>query len=238
MNKLTKQEIDLIKKTIDIAEANDIVDVRFAAGKIGGYSAENGVFILEDCQNSFSFPTLALSRLGVLKKRLSLVDNLSEYDLMYESNSKNVTKLIFKGKRTKLEFRCTDPDSLGKMPVKISDPIYFSFEMDDDTITVLSRVSMAMDTKTIALIGDKNERGLILRVEDENRDVLEHETESEVRWSDVCDVQQFNFVYSARKIARLIREAVQANFKTVNITKRGFMITQSKGITVYTVPEV
>lgn len=237
MNKLNKQDIEIISKAIDIAQANEIVDVLFQDSRIGGYSSEAGIFILQEMPAPFSFPPLALSRLDSLKKRLSLVDNLSDYEVFYEGDDKKITKLTFKSKRTKVEFRCIDPSRV-KAPTKVNDPVWFSFEMDAETLTVLNRVTTAMDVKTISLIGNKSKPSLLLKVEDENHDILEHETESKITWSSDATVDEFNFVYSTKKISRLIRDAVSANFKTVKITKRGFLITQSKGVTVYTVAEI
>jgi hypothetical protein len=237
MNKLSQQDIELIRKTIDIAHSNEITDISFKENRIGGYSSEVGIFILQEMPEKFSFPPLAVSRLDSLKKRLAMVDNLSHYDVFYDDDGKKITKLTFKSKRTKIEFRCIDPEKV-KFPVRVNDPVWFSFDMDAETLTVLNRVTTAMDTKTISLIGKKSTPGLLLKVEDENRDVLEHETESKITWNDDGSVDEFNFVYSTKKISRLIRDAVLANYRNVKITKRGFMITQSKGITVYTIAEL
>lgn len=237
MNKLLTKDIELIRRSIDIAQSNDITDISFKENRVGGYSSEAGIFILQELPDKFTFPPLALSRLDSLKKRLAMVDNLSDYDVFYDDDGKKITKLTFKSKRTKIEFRCIDPEKV-KSPAKVTDPVWFSFDMDADTLTVLNRVTAAMDTKTITLIGKKNIPGLLLKVEDENKDVLEHETESKIIWTDDGSINEFNFVYSTRKISRLIRDAVSANYRNVRITKRGFMITQSKGVTVYTVAEL
>lgn len=237
MNKLSPNDIELIRRSIDIAQSNEITDISFKENRVGGYSSEAGIFILQELPNKFTFPPLALSRLDSLKKRLAMVDNLSDYDVFYDDDGKKITKLTFKSKRTKIEFRCIDPEKV-KSPSKVTDPVWFSFDMDADTLTVLNRVTAAMDTKTITLIGKKSTPGLLLKVEDENRDILEHETESTITWTDDGSINEFNFVYSTKKISRLIRDAVAANYSNVRITKRGFMITQSKGVTVYTVAEI
>lgn len=237
MNKLLPQDIELIRRSIDIAQSNEISDISFKENKVGGYSSEAGIFILQELPDKFTFPPLALSRLDALKKRLAMVDNLSDYDVFYDDDGKKITKLTFKSKRTKIEFRCIDPEKV-KSPSKVTDPVWFSFDMDAETLTVLNRVTAAMDTKTITLIGKKTTPGLLLKVEDDNRDILEHETESKITWTDDGSINEFNFVYSTKKISRLIRDAVSANYRNVRITKRGFMITQSKGVTVYTVAEL
>lgn len=237
MKKLNKNSIDLIRRAIDIATTNDITNIKFKDGKIAGYSAENGIFILQDTGEQFDFPPLALSRLDTLKKRLSLVDNLSDYEVIYDDDSEKIIKLTFKNKRTKVEFRCADPESV-KSPSKVNDPVWYSFDMDDETLIVLNKITTAMDTKTVSLIGKKTEDNLLLKVQDENGDILEHKTDSKLSWYDEGLVDEFNFVFSSKRIARLIKDAVSANFKTVKITKRGFLITHSKGLTVYTISEV
>lgn len=239
MNKIGKNTLELIKKTIDIAEANDIENIIFANKKIRGHSIENGIFILQELDQDFEFPPLALSRLPTLKKRLALVDNITDYEAFYVCDPQNtkVVQLILKSKRTKIEFRCANPESV-KSPVKVTDPIFYSFDMDADTVTVLNRVTAAMGAEVVTLYGNKNSKNLLIKVQDDNKDVLEHTTESNIVWSAECDTDQFSFVYSSKKIARLLRDSVVSNFKTVKISKKGFLITPSKGITVYTIAEV
>jgi hypothetical protein len=239
MNKISKATLALIKRTIDIAEANDIEHVLFANKKIRGHSIENGIFILQEVEEEFEFPPLALTRLSTLKKRLALVDNITEYDAFYvnDPTGAKVVQLILKSKRTKIEFRCANPDNV-RCPIRVSDPVFYTFDMDADTVTVLNRVTSAMGAEVVAFYGNKSQPNLLIKVQDNNKDLLEHTTESPIIWDQECDTEEFNFIYSSKKIARLLRDSVASNYKTVKITRKGMLITPSNGINVYTVAEV
>jgi hypothetical protein len=239
MNKISKNTLALIKRTIDIADANDIEHILFANKKIRGHSIENGIFILQEVDQEFEFPPLALTRLATLKKRLALVDNITEYEAFYVNDPTDVrvVQLILKSKRTKIEFRCANPDGV-RCPIKVSDPVFYSFDMDADTVTVLNRVTSAMGSEVVTFYGNKKEPNLLIKVQDNNKDVLEHMTESPISWDDDCDTEEFSFIYSSKKVARLLRDSVASNFKTVKITRKGLLITPSNGINVYTVAEI
>jgi len=239
MNKISKQSLELIKKTIEIADMNDIESVIFANKKIRGHSIENGIFILQEVDDDFEFPPLALSRLQTLRKRLALVDNITEYDAFFINDPTNirVNQLLFKSKRTKIEFRCANPDNI-KCPSNVKDPVLYSFDMDIDTVTVLNRVTGAMGAEIITFYGNKNSPNLLIKVKDNSGDTLEHMTESHITWDADCDTDEFSFIYTSKKIARLLKDSVSSNFKTVKITRKGLLITPSRGISVYTVPEI
>lgn len=239
MNKITKTTLALIKRAIDIADANDIEHILFANKKIRGHSIESGIFILQEVDQDFEFPPLALTRLSTLKKRLALVDNITDYEAFYvnDATDTRVNQLILKSKRTKIEFRCANPDNI-RCPVKVSDPVFYSFDMDADTVTVLNRVTSAMGSEVVAFYGNRKEPNLLIKVQDNNKDVLEHMTESAITWDAACDTEEFSFIYSSKKVARLLRDSVASNFKTVKITRKGLLITPSNGINVYTVAEI
>ena len=235
MNKITKTTLALIKRAIDIADANQIEQILFANKKIRGHSVQNGIFILQEVDDDFEFPPLALSRLSTLRKRLALVDNITEYEAFYVNDPTNtrVNQLILKSKRTKIEFRCANPDNI-RCPAKVNDPVFYSFDMDADTVTVLNRVTSAMGSEIVTFYGNKKQPNLLIKVQDNNKDLLEHMTESIITWDADCDTEEFSFIYSSKKVARLLRDSVT----TVKITRKGLLVTPSNGINVYTVAEI
>lgn len=242
MNKIEKKDFDLIRRTVDIAEANDIENILFFNKKIKGRSIENGLFILQDVEEDFPYPKLALSRLSIFKKRLALLDSLANYEVFYEADDTKVKQLIFKGKRTSIEFRCINPDTLEKLPHKVTDPIMYEFDMDAETLNILNRITTAMNVDLVTFCGNKNDVNLTIKVMDaDTNEVLTHTLPSTLKWnaeeSDTIN-DSFNFIYSSKRIARLIRDSLAANMNVVKITKRGLMITPSKGITVYTQAEI
>ncbi len=235
MNKITKTTLALIKRTIDIADANQIEQILFANKKIRGHSVQNGIFILQEVDDDFEFPPLALSRLSTLRKRLALVDNITEYEAFSVNDPTNtrVNQLILKSKRTKIEFRCANPDNI-RCPAKVNDPVFYSFDMDADTVTVLNRVTSAMGSEIVTFYGNKKQPNLLIKVQDNNKDLLEHMTESIITWNADCDTEEFSFIYSSKKVARLLRDSIT----TVKITRKGLLVTPSNGINVYTVAEI
>lgn len=191
MNKITKTTLALIKRAIDIADANQIEQILFANKKIRGHSVQNGIFILQEVDDDFEFPPLALSRLSTLRKRLALVDNITEYEAFYVNDPTNtrVNQLILKSKRTKIEFRCANPDNI-RCPAKVNDPVFYSFDMDADTVTVLNRVTSAMGSEIVTFYGNKKQPNLLIKVQDNNKDLLEHMTESIITWDADCDTEE------------------------------------------------
>lgn len=231
--KLSRETIDTIFNALKGAMAIKCEELLFDDFGISGRAIETNILIIQPMPDVFEFTALGIGRIPDLYARLKLViedDNLT--GTFEEFREGKVGKLIFKTKKTKVEFRCKDPQLIKTRKV-FNDPIIMTFNLNADAIRFMTTGSSAMKNKSVTF---KMSDGKVnLRLIDSEGDVLDHLVTEDVDVEPEFEDEEVSFSYDMPKMAPLLN-AHRENTK-VNISKRGVMNLSSEGFNIYLVPD-
>lgn len=231
--KLSRKTIDTIFNALKGAMAIKCEELLFDDFGISGRAIETNILIIQPMEDEFEFTALGIGRIADLYSRLKLVmDDDTLTGSFEEFREGKVGKLIFKTKKTKVEFRCKDPQLIKTRKV-FNDAIIMSFNLNADAIRFMTTGSSAMKNKSVTfkLIDDK----MYLRLIDSEGDVLDHMITDSVDVEPEVEGEEISFSYEMPKMAPLLN-AHREN-TTVNISKRGIMNLSSEGFNIYLVPD-
>lgn len=235
---ISQQTIKTIKQALLVARATKTEEILLDDFGLSGRSTETQILIIHPMAKKFEFSALGIGRVTELWSRLNLViddPNLTGYfeEPELEPDSGKVYKLVFKTKKTKIEFRCTKPDRI-KTKKTLNDPIYFRFILPEETVKMMTSGTTAMGCPTVTFF--MNDEGhLYLKLLDNEGDGLEHLITKRVDIEPECDVDTFNFTYSLPKLAPLLRTSAETK---VSVTRRGALNLDSEGFSIYLVPDL
>lgn len=244
MNKLNYETIDFLKNLVQTCYVCGIDSVVVEQDKIRGQSEDSsrGIFLLETqtIPDFIPFETIGIGRVKTLRTRMSLLDDNIQvsYDTTERDNRDElVTKLILKNKHTKIDFSCTDPKMI-RSPQKFNDPIYYGFDISEETLLVMSKAFAAINTKQISFsTGEDN--NVEFRASDVEADMFVHIVSDEYTIDDNAGADNFYFSYSIKYVLPLFKAAMDMDRKLhVNISKRGIMKIRVNGFSVFVLPEL
>ena len=231
--KLSRKTIDTIYNALKGAMAIKCEEILFDDFGISGRAIETNILMIQPMPDAFEFTALGIGRIPDLFARMRLViDDETLTGSFEEFREGKVGKLIFKTKKTKVEFRCKDPQ-LVKTRKVFNDEVIMTFNLNADAIRFMTTGSSAMKNKSVTfkLIDNK----ITLRLIDSEGDVLDHLVSDSVDVEPEYEDEEVSFSYEMPKMAPLLN-AHRENTK-VNISKRGIMNLSSEGFNIYLVPD-
>jgi hypothetical protein len=231
--KLSRKTIDTIFNALKGAMAIKCEELLFDDFGISGRAIETNILIIQPMPDAFEFEALGIGRIPDLFARLKLViDDETLTGSFEEFREGKVGKLIFKTKKTKVEFRCKDPQLIKTRKV-FNDAVIMTFNLNADAIRFMTTGSSAMKNKSVTFkMSDGN---MHLRLIDSEGDVLDHLVTDSVDVEPEYEDEEVAFSYEMPKMAPLLN-AHRENTK-VNISKRGIMNLSSEGFNIYLVPD-
>lgn len=238
--KLSKDTINIIKRALLVATVTKTEELLFDEFGISGRSLLTDMLIIQPLDYDFEFTSLGIGNIPALRARLNLM--LDEEDVVVEfeepanePDSGKVFKLIFRNKKTKIEFRCTAADKI-KTKKTMKDPIFYYFNLNQAAVKFMTTGCQAMNTNVVQF--DLNAEGqLYLKLIDKSSgDVLEHLVTDTVKTSDDCDSDTFSFAYGVPRLAPLLKTGEDTK---VALTRRGALnLTVENYFSVYLIPEI
>lgn len=152
--------------------------------------------------------TIGLSRMNVLRSRMSVLSNDADFTVSYETNAKNeISVLGLKGSKAKTQFRCASP-SIIKAPKAINDEDLAEIEINKNDVQTINAAAKAMGAKTFTLLGKKNSNDEIesyIEYYDTNQDVFSIKIADSVSFAD--EPSTFVYYYITDIFLSLIRQA-------------------------------
>lgn len=232
--KLSRRTIDAIFNALKVAIATKCDDLLFDEFGITGRAIETNILIIQPASSPFEFEAMGIGRIPDLFSRMKLLmddDTLSaEFEEMRDGK---VGKLFFKTKKTRLEFRCKNPDQI-KTNKKLKDPIHYSFDLNADAIRFMTSGSAAMQNKSVTFRLKDGE--VSIRLIDSVGDTLDHVVTGNVELHGDGDDDTFSHTYDMPKLAPLLN--AHRDNTTVNITSRGVMNLSSEGFNIYLIADI
>lgn len=230
--KISRKTIDIIFAALKAALAIKSDDILFDQEGVYARAVETNILIIQPLDDVFEFTALGIGRIADLYSRLKLViDDETLTGLFEEYREGKVSKLIFKTKKTKMEFRCKDP-AMVKVRKVLKDPMVLSFPLNSDAIRFLTAGTVAMKNKSVTF--RLEDEKIFIRLMDGEGDILDHVVTSDITLADGQDEAQ-SFSYDMPKLAPLLN-AHKENTK-VNISQRGIMNLSSDGFSIYLIPD-
>lgn len=235
--KLDKENITFIHNVVKTAKIVDIEKIIIEPGRIRG-ADENCSVVLHHEQNvpDMSFGSIGLNRLDTFLSRYEIArtqDNFS-IDVDVADDHQFVRSLTFKGKGTKIDYRCANPTTMNRVPKNIKDSMFVQVPLNGEAIRLLQKGHGAMDNPDVVTLLCKNDQ-VSFEMVDVNNDTFKHNISKEVTLLDGDD-SSFAYRYPVKTLLALFRSNPTGYFE----------IGQSKGIlkfpvsdlTVYVLPQV
>jgi hypothetical protein len=196
---------------------------------------DSGIFLLQkftEPLTTLEFDSIGIGRVGVLKTRLNLMDSDGQISFITKPRGDSetvVSKLILKGKKTTVEYSCTDPAHI-KAPKNINDEFVFEFDISQDTIKIMSKIISAISVDHISFSSEKD-GSVRFKATDSEGDLFNHMI-SETYTTTESD--NFFFSYKIKLLLPLLKNAF-ANVKSlhVSISKRGYLQFKINDLNIY-----
>lgn len=238
--KLSKGTLDYISSVIKLAKILKIENIIIDKECVRGHHLTEGSMIIHrDNVPAFEFAALGISRINTLDTRLALLGDKCEVEateIEKTPNEKIIHKLVFASAKTEVEFTCANPAIMPKSPKVFKDPIFYTFELDVDTVELLARAQSSMKGENISFSGGK--KGVVAKLTDIDGDMMNHILSETLSYSTECDKDKFYFSYKIKTLLPLLREIETATNVIINITKRGILNLKINDINVYVAPEL
>lgn len=231
--KMSRKTIDTIFNALKSAIATKCEELLFDDFGISGRAIETNILIIQPMEDAFEFTALGIGRIQDLYSRLKLViDDETLTGQFEEFREGRVGKLVFKTKKTKVEFRCKDP-TLIKTRKNFNDAVILTFSLNADAIRFMTSGTAAMKNKSVTFRMIDSQ--MYIRLIDSEGDTLDHLVTGDVKVESDYEDEEVSFSYEMPKLAPILN-AHREN-TTVNISKRGIMNLFSEGFNIYLVPD-
>lgn len=231
--KISRKNVDIIFNALRGALAVKCEELLFDDFGISGRAVATNILIIQPMDDIFEFTALGIGRIQDLYNRLKLIIDDETLTATYEEfREGKVGKLIFKTKKTRIEYKCKDPDLI-KTRKNFKDPMVLSFGLNGDAIRFMTSGSVAMKNKSVSfrLVEEKM---YIRLIDGDAGDILDHLITGDLELSDDCP-DNLTFSYEMPKLAPLLNSHRETTM--VNISKRGVMNLTSEGFNIYLVPD-
>lgn len=239
--KLSNKTIDAIKQALHIAHVTKTGEILMDDFGLSGISEVNGILIVQPMDINFEFTALGIGRVAELRSRLNLVIDdptlTAEFvEPELEPGTGNVYKLVFKTKKTKIEYRCAKASRI-QTKKTLRDPVFFTFDLSQESARFMTSGHQTMSGDRVHFYS--NEAGhAFLKFIDKEGDTLEHTVSTAINVTQEAEdagEATFAHIYSVPKLAPLLRTS---DSTAISITKRGAMKMEADGFTIYLLPEV
>jgi hypothetical protein len=238
---LSEATIDLIETSAKTAKLLDIEEIFIDKESVRGMKKEDGFLIVTPRDNSaLEFDEILINRVSVFLSRFNALETIDEIAATVKNRAAGnnfVTSLDIVGGRTSLEYKCGDYAQMrDKMPKRVADPTFYRFDIQQDTIKLITKALGAMGSTTITLMNsDKGD--VFMKMSSEQGEVLNHLITDELAMTGECDKDRFSSTFKIKPIMALIKECAKGEFLSVNITRRGALNLEFNGLNIFVMPE-
>lgn len=237
---LSTETINFLTNVIQVAKILKIENIILDKECVRGHFQEEGSMIIHRTNlPNFEFNSLGISRISVLDTRLSLLGNSANIEAeekQMDSGEKTIYKLILSNNKTTVEFKCVNPALIPKAPKLLKDPVFFTFDVSEESIVLLVRAQSAIKGDNVSFSGSKT--GVVAKLSDTEGDMFNHIISDKVVYSSESDKDKFYFSYKLRTLVPLLKAALTEDGVTINITRRGIINLMVNGINVYITQEI
>lgn len=240
---LSKGTLGLLQDAINTASVLGIERMVIDSHSLRGDSQDNGTMMIYPFpkDTELEFGSMGISRIGVLRARMRLLDNEGSVTPEYkvrDSGEKFVFRLELKRNKTKIDFKCADPSQI-RAPKALNDPDHFGFKFSEDDIKLMLRGKAAMQSELVTL-ESKDGKSIEFSISASEGDVLRHELESVLDTK--TDRETFVVTYKSKFLFPLLKEIIEdakdGEMIDVLLTNRGILKIEVNGIPTYLFPEV
>jgi hypothetical protein len=233
MNTLLPEYLNIIKETAEIC--NRLGFEEFVIDKESRRAVNKSAIMCTPNISDFNL-NLGITRIQLFLNRMKTIESINPktFEIMYENSDRGyVKKIIFKNKKTSIDFSCADPNNI-KTYRTAKDPMYFEITVTEELHALLSSIRAIM-------AGEKN---FHLTLEKGKAKVFSIDSTGDSASTDIsdfieklpnCDKDSFAFSYSLDIILPLLTQNIG---KKIQISKRGFWKMDGGGNTFYIVPGV
>jgi len=231
----------LLVKAAQTARLLDIDEIIIDKTSVRGMKKEEGLLIIHNGDNSFlEFDEIFINRVSVFLSRYNVLDEIDEINVTTKARNTGstfVNNVEIIGGRTGLEYRCGDSAQMrDRLPKRMTDPIFYTFDIKQDSIKLITKALGAMGSTNITLMNsDKGD--VFMKMSSEQGEILNHLITDDLIISGECDKDTFISSLKLKPIMALIKECAKGDFLTVNITKRGALNVEVNGFNIYVMPE-
>ncbi len=169
-----------------------------------------------------------LSRLGIVSGREGFKVDVVSVTL---DDEKFVKALQMKSADTKIDFRCSNPDTV-KAPKQINDTLIYRIQLNAEAVSVLQQGYAAMGSETVSIIGGED---VVFELEDINEDKFTHTFASEVTALGDTIGGAFSHKYPVKTLLSLFKQNPDGDFA---IGEKGILCITVNGLDLYVLPQV
>lgn len=228
--KLSKPITNMLVDLMTTAGKLDMSSIIIEPGVVRAIDDNRSVVILSTHDIDLPFASLAVSRVDLLAKRLSVAKELDNIEYSVHDSSNQVISLKIKAGRVSVDFRCVSASSI-KVPKVVADEFNTTLSMDETASSTLSKGRTMMGTSVATLL--YQHKDLIVEMCDENNDVF-----SFVVGNNLVDSSRDYFAYRY-DIGKLHTILTNGKLSTIYIgDNRGILKTTVNGFTTYLLPQV
>ena len=232
-NKISRDTITSMYEALKVAMAVKCDELLFDDFGITGRSTVTNILIIQPRKDPFEFEALGVGRVPELHARLRLIiDDDSLSGTFDEGRDGKVNKIIFKTKKTKVEFRCKDPNHI-KTKKQFNDKTVITFSLNADAIKFMTMAASAMKVESISF--KVIDGSVFIRVIDGEGDVLDHLVTDAPT---ITDESAYGLTcsYSIPKLAPVLNAHKEST--VVNISSRKLLNLTSEGFNLFIVPDI
>ncbi|MGZ8924405.1 MAG: hypothetical protein ACXW2E_00845 [Nitrososphaeraceae archaeon] len=248
--KLTQPEIEFIQLVVKTAQSFGIDQVIIEPNKVRAMDSKQSIILFQDKGvPTFQFGSIGINRIELFQTRLDLVYNLPNFEAeiitngedstvgfdVYDISSKKpvpkwVRSITMKSNKTKLDYRCANPQILKAPKIRASN-CQFKFNVSPELVRMLQKGKAAMKSNETTIRG--NSAGVFILISDINGDVLEYLFADKYVALD-GKLEEFSYKYQIDQLLPLL----QANPSGVcSITSRGQLMITINSLDVYLLPK-
>ena len=232
--RLSKREVDYISNVVSHAKMLGIDNIIIEAGQIRGIDANRTMLILHNKSvPDFSFGSVCINRLAVLKSRLELASGEIQMDAEVENEGTTdafIRTIKIKSGALKVDYRCANPATV-RIPKAINDPVAYTLRMTPDAVNMLQKGGTAMDATEVFL---SQRNGVVcLEITDINGDMLNFTMSGTAAATNDDLPVDFTYKYPIKLFHAFFKSTPNATF---TLTKQGFLFVDISGITTILIP--
>lgn len=226
---LSQTTIDYLDKVTAVAQISGIDAVVFRNDIVSGKDDTPAVVMIQkDGIPDFEFTELAVIRVPYFRQRMDAVKSTGkQFTASYDPAHGLIT---FTAGRTKAEYRAGNAVAV-RPPKGLNDPVAFTFAIEDDLCSVISRAASAYPSKDpiVTFTSNGSEVELVI-ADDESNDSFTTLVSSDLQGSGALSVR-----YSLKTLLPLLK---QHEGKQLVVGQKGTLALVIKGINVQLIPRV
>lgn len=231
--KLDAKTILFIKNAVKTAQLVNIENLIIEPNAIRGVDEDRTVVLFHEKDiPSVPFGSLGIARLGVFLSRLDIVQSQELFDVDASGDEKEgwIKNLTMKSAGTKIDYRCTKPDSI-QAPKRIHDVMRARVQLTNDAVSILQKGQAAMSADEVSIIS--NTGGVSFELIDVTSDVFKHVFADAALPLTPDAVTSFAYRYPLKTILALFKKEPDGHF---DIGQKGILRVNINGLDVYVLP--